>query len=198
MKFSAMTAGAALAFGVVLAGGAAQADTLYTLAAPTGALATPGFIDAVFLAGPGAGSVSFQIQGYATLDGENCCTDTFTLSLNSVALLSGSWGLGGGGGDALYFSPAGSTVNVVNGVGGTVTITAPLTFVNGSNTLRFAYSGGSQGLGDEGWGLNSVVVTGSAVQASVPEPATWAMMLIGFGALGVSARRMRRVQALAG
>ena len=30
------------------------------------------------------------------------------------------------------------------------------------------------------------------VSAAVPEPATWAMMLLGFGAIGVSARRRRK------
>ncbi len=32
--------------------------------------------------------------------------------------------------------------------------------------------------------------------AAVPEPATWAMMLIGFGAMGISMRRRRRVNTL--
>ena len=34
------------------------------------------------------------------------------------------------------------------------------------------------------------------VQAAVPEPATWAMMLIGFGAMGVALRRRRPAPAL--
>lgn len=33
--------------------------------------------------------------------------------------------------------------------------------------------------------------------AAVPEPATWAMMLLGFGAIGASMRRRRRVTAIA-
>lgn len=36
----------------------------------------------------------------------------------------------------------------------------------------------------------------TAVTAGVPEPATWAMMLIGFGAIGVALRRRRRTSAL--
>ena len=36
-----------------------------------------------------------------------------------------------------------------------------------------------------------------AVTAAVPEPATWAMMLVGFGAMGVSLRRRRKPTMLA-
>lgn len=36
-----------------------------------------------------------------------------------------------------------------------------------------------------------------AVTAAVPEPATWAMMLVGFGAMGVSLRRRRKPTAIA-
>ena len=42
--------------------------------------------------------------------------------------------------------------------------------------------------------LDNVSVT--AVNGAVPEPATWAMMLMGFGAMGVSLRRRRRTQTL--
>jgi hypothetical protein len=43
-------------------------------------------------------------------------------------------------------------------------------------------------------GLNTGLVTASAtaVTAAVPEPATWAMMILGFGAIGSAIRRMRR------
>lgn len=35
------------------------------------------------------------------------------------------------------------------------------------------------------------------VQSGVPEPSTWAMLLLGFGAIGFSLRRVRRVRAAA-
>ena len=44
------------------------------------------------------------------------------------------------------------------------------------------------------FGLDNVSVT--AVNGAVPEPATWAMMLVGFGAVGVSLRRRRRTNTL--
>ena len=40
-------------------------------------------------------------------------------------------------------------------------------------------------------GQNSLEVDNLGVVAAVPEPATWAMMLVGFGAMGVSMRRRR-------
>ncbi|MEO8142341.1 MAG: PEPxxWA-CTERM sorting domain-containing protein [Sphingomicrobium sp.] len=46
-----------------------------------------------------------------------------------------------------------------------------------------------------GYGQNGIaIVNFSVVQnAAVPEPATWAMMLIGFGGIGASLRRRKRV-----
>ena len=40
------------------------------------------------------------------------------------------------------------------------------------------------------WHLDDVSVTGD--RAPVPEPATWAMMLLGFGGIGLAMRRRRR------
>ncbi|MEO8454836.1 MAG: PEPxxWA-CTERM sorting domain-containing protein [Sphingomicrobium sp.] len=46
--------------------------------------------------------------------------------------------------------------------------------------------------------LNELQLEGSISNvASVPEPATWAMMLVGFGATGFALRRKRRKDALA-
>lgn len=44
---------------------------------------------------------------------------------------------------------------------------------------------------DDGFKLKSIVVN-----TAVPEPSTWAMMLVGFGAVGYSMRRGRRAKAL--
>jgi hypothetical protein len=38
----------------------------------------------------------------------------------------------------------------------------------------------------------------SFTAAAVPEPATWGMMLIGFAAIGIGARRNRRTAVVAG
>jgi len=52
------------------------------------------------------------------------------------------------------------------------------------------------------WGTNpgpegtfgNVLIGGLTLTESVPEPATWAMMLLGFGAMGVAFRRRRRTK----
>ena len=57
-----------------------------------------------------------------------------------------------------------------------------------NNTYRIALTSGGQT-------LTAFAQIGTGAPA-VPEPATWAMMLIGFGAMGVSLRRRRRTSNL--
>lgn len=51
--------------------------------------------------------------------------------------------------------------------------------------------------GSPGFDVVNVQVLPGSIGSPVPEPATWAMMLLGFGAMGVSMRRRRRDLALA-
>ena len=60
---------------------------------------------------------------------------------------------------------------------------------NINNTYRIDLSAG-------GNTVTSFAQLGTGAVAAVPEPATWAMMLIGFGAMGVSLRRRRRTSNL--
>jgi hypothetical protein len=60
----------------------------------------------------------------------------------------------------------------------------------GPQTIDFRYRG--LGITAADFGVDRVFVT-----AAVPEPGTWAMMLLGFGAIGASMRRRRRVSAIA-
>jgi hypothetical protein len=71
---------------------------------------------------------------------------------------------------------------------------------NGSFSLTFASSPSNISLGDFVVRYQSLAGAGNAGSgvgvsvAAVPEPATWAMMLLGFGAMGVSLRRRRRAE----
>ena len=60
------------------------------------------------------------------------------------------------------------------------------TSVSGAWTLTIADQVGADVGNLRSWDLSL-----SSIPGSVPEPATWAMMLIGFGAIGVSMRRRR-------
>ncbi len=160
-----------------------------------------GSVDAVFSSpAAGSGNLSFQLGGYASLDGVNCCTDVFSLSVNGSVVFEGSFNMGGGGVNTVWTSPVGASVLVttfgasddphnstqVTWAGGITDISLPIALHAGSNTVTFAYGGGLQGLGDEGWKVNAVAVT-----APVPEPETYAMMLAGLGMLGAVARRRK-------
>jgi hypothetical protein len=52
-------------------------------------------------------------------------------------------------------------------------------------------------LGTNGTSFGNVLLSGFAVTPSVPEPATWAMMLLGFGGIGFAMRRNRKSVGLA-
>ncbi|HSW07936.1 PEP-CTERM sorting domain-containing protein [Aquabacterium sp.] len=187
---------AALAALLSAAGPAAMADTLYSAGA-TGALATPDAAPAAsFSALAGAGSLSLQLQGYATLDGDHFYIDILHITLNGTEVFTATFDLGGGGLDRVLLSPLGATA-VKDSSTHTVDIVVPLSLAGGSNTLVIAYDSptsfesvgraGPQGLDDEGWGLNSVTVTGA-----VPEPATALLMFGGLGLVGWLARRRSR------
>jgi len=205
MMIKSLLAGAVI--GVIgFAAVSAQAGVVYSNLPATAEMDTqaPAVVDGAFTDKAGPATLSFTIDGYASLDGQNSYEDDFTLSQNGAAILVGTFNLGGGGGDVLYLSPAGTKATNVDGyvpsdisfAGGTENLVVPIT-LTGSDTLSFSYTSlsgngyaGFQGLGDEGWGIQDVVV-------SVPEPATWAMMLVGFGGLGATLRRARAKQAVA-
>jgi len=142
-----------------------------------------------FSASGGAATLTFELVGYNTIDGwNNCCTDIFTLSVNSNSTIVGSYCLnggcgGGGGGSNLTLSSPASTSVVVNTPAKTVDFIVPINLINGTNTITFAYQSpysynggaygnltnlaGPQGLSDEGWGINSASVTTTPVPAAI-------------------------------
>jgi hypothetical protein len=176
---------------------AASAGT-YLTAGATGEIGTPGTQAYVFNAASAIGTIDFNLIGYRTLDGVDCCTDTLTVDLNGVTLLQVAFNLGGGGTSTVFTgSPTitnytSGSPDVYNGtaLGGSVDVgLSGVTFLAGSNTLTFTYSGADQGIADEAWGLGSVSA------GAVPEPASWTMLITGFGLVGFAARRRRSVIA---
>ncbi|WP_394647476.1 PEPxxWA-CTERM sorting domain-containing protein [uncultured Sphingomonas sp.] len=70
----------------------------------------------------------------------------------------------------------------------------------GLSSVRFTSTGGSRASGLRADGTQFVLDNlrvNEAVTAAVPEPATWGMMILGFGAIGAAARRRRARGTLA-
>jgi len=214
LRASEMTLRMKLAASVVaiatLTAAGAQASTLFSAPGVDTQQVTNTDYSVAFNAIAGAANLSFVLDGYASLDGQNWYEDDFTLSLNNVAILSGTFNLGGGGNDVVFFQPTGSTIDNVSGngtdvtwAGGHVNITSPLNLIAGLNTLTFGYTAlnqdhaGWQDWGDEHWGVSDITVTRADIQpdiggGAVPEPATWGLMLVGFASLGSMLRRARQ------
>lgn len=184
----------------------AHAATLYSNAGPTGPVASPGSFSFSAVSGGTAGALDFTLNGYISLDGVNYYEDDFTLALNGTPILALSYDLGGGGGNAVFTNLYGATItggSFGGFAGGALNISiASLPLLVGNNSFVFSYdspSGGGlggggfagpQGTYDEAWGLSNIKLTGR--EGAVPEPATWAMMLAGFGAVGFAMRRRRQ------
>jgi hypothetical protein len=189
----------------VLGAGVASAAPLYSLAS-TPEMASPAAFDASFSsAAAGQGLLSFSLVGFNSLDGDNAYIDVFTLSVNGAQVLSGTFNMSGGGTSYLISSVAGTVSNTVtntcdgcgspNYLGGTTSISVPISLVAGANSLSFSYDSpstfagtprnGVQSITDESWALRDVTV------AAVPEPETYAMLLAGLGMLGAITRRKR-------
>lgn len=112
-----------------------------------------------------------------TTSGNGTLTSIFSnTSLGSVNLFSGSLPAQNG-----YQSSA-----MFNGLSSTLAVGDTIDFVVNSNNGDLSFDGTL---------LSASLTTPDAVGA-VPEPSTWAMMLIGFGAIGASMRRRRRVSAI--
>jgi hypothetical protein len=202
MRFPFNLAFAGLAYASLLAS-SAHASVVY--AGPSPAMATDQSFSLNFNSGAPTTVLSFILDGYLSLDGQNFYEDDFSLKLNTKLIFLGTFNLGGGSNSGsqanVYSNSFGATLSNPTNNGTAISFAGGKEVFNftdlpvniGSNILTFAYTSlsdadhaGFQGLGDEGWGVEQV-----AISAAVPEPTTWAMMILGFAGIGFMAYRRR-------
>ncbi len=180
-----------------------QAATLFS-GGSTGPLATPDSFGFTAASGATTGVLSFTIDGFNSLDGVNFYEDDFTLSLKRLGdppaglrsgrrrqqrhLLQPRWrdSVGSLRGRRSLGDRYRHCVAAVAG-----RRKQPALFYDSPLGDALGATGGHagpQGIGDEAWGLSNISLTGQAITA-VPEPASWALMIGGFGLLGAVMRR---------
>lgn len=136
--------------------------------------------------GVGGGHYSFSFDAY-----DVCCNASFGNSFNAASLLSFGYALNGGATNGAAFLDTSTSAYLVDAatrhyhVNGSFNLAGP-----GALTVSLMNSAGAPGGND--FAIDNIVVAGG-----VPEPASWALMVIGFGGLGamLRANRRRSVQA---
>jgi PEP-CTERM motif len=185
-------------FGAAQASAADSTTTLFQLPTATAGLESPAAVTSSFDASAGAGWLSFQVQGYKTLDGDNYYVDILNLTVNGTPLFAGTWDMGGGGANRILLNPLEALVSY-DANAHTVDVSLSVSLLDGSNTVSIAYDSptsfegngraGFQGLGDEAWGLNALTVSGIA---PVPEPSAATLLLAGLAVMGLRQRVVKR------
>jgi hypothetical protein len=124
--------------------------------------------------------------------------DRVVVQLNGVDIAAA--GIFGPGAGTFIYTPGGSQVPYTFLANGAQSISVSGPFNAGSNTITLIVNNTNNGIfGGFTQGPSSLFFTGviSQVGGGVPEPATWALTLTGFGLAGAALRRRRSVAAAA-
>lgn len=120
-------------------------------------------------------------------DGNDILNATFSNRTNVDQSYSDATPLGGGSFAGLTDSDAYGTLGYGDFYGSDSTYSLTFTFAHSASTLNLSFEGVNlQGVGDESWGIDNVVVQMDAV----PEPAS--LTALGLGVLALSRRRSRK------
>lgn len=169
-----------------LAAGSSMANAAVVVSTPTNAVYTPptsgGLLGQVAAGSSSNDTFNFTVSGSDTLfSGQLSNTSVLPSGLGNIDFsnirLDGVAGL-----FSLVTAPSGAPETWAccqPGGNGAILLTA------GNHTLTFTATNTSSMLGTYSGSFNFAV-------APVPEPATWAMMLLGFGGIGFAMRRGRR------
>lgn len=121
-------------------------------------------------------------SGLASASFDTILGSTYTVNFDYAAL--------GGGSEPLTFTVAGESFTF-NPVANNAIVFTPGSFT-------FTGTGGAASLVVTSGGLNSVdaIVDNISVTGAVPEPATWALFILGFGVIGGALRRSKPTRAV--
>lgn len=148
----------------------------------------------------GSGVLEFDLLLFRTMDGVNEYTDLFSLVINGSTRYQAAFGtIAGGGVDTVVLNPDGATFSRtdIDAFSGVRRISIGFAAISGVNTFQFSYPN-LQSFQDEAWGLDNVSFTarvGPPPTGAIPEPATWALIILGFGAVGAALRQKGPAQA---
>ena len=183
---------------LALAGGNGVVDTHYVIASST----SPGFAgqQAVTYYNPAyapddANSRWISLSGTGT-PGSNTTRYRTTFSLAGLnaatASISGTWGADNSG--TIFLNGVGTGITVASF--GTLTAfnIAPGFFVAGLNTLEFEITDSGA---PTAFRVDDLRGSADPLAGAVPEPASWAMMMLGFGLVGSALRMRRQVSVIA-
>lgn len=131
-------------------------------------------------------------SGTATIDGL-----TFQYSLDATQLDNGTWTTFAG----LNYTPTNNTnAGAIDGNVFSTAVAGVITGLSIADGARFGFrwvdvdtTGSDHGIGVDNLSIGSTLVP---VPGGVPEPSTWALLILGFGTVGASLRR-RRTHAFA-
>jgi hypothetical protein len=194
-----MIAKALLASALALASVPASAATFYTDGATnfTGQYRGVGSFTHSWTDTAGPETISFDLFGANSVDGDNTYKDVFTIAVNGTNVFSGSFSMSGGGANVVTQNDLGwawSTATNPGGFfqGGVTSISGLVTLIAGLNTFTVTFTQpgpdnfDGQPTGDESWALNDLVV------APVPVPPALPLLAVGLMGLGLVASRKRK------
>ena len=135
-------------------------------------------------AGLVSGNILRSFAGWLSEDGDPSFTINFTTSINAFSAAFAGVTTGA---DVTLYAYNGATL--IGTTSGTGTGQFILSFAAPTIT-RIAVRPGTF---NDWVGVDNINFTPNVAVGAIPEPASWAMMLVGFGAMGVVVRRAKRV-----
>lgn len=137
-------------------------------------------------------TLTFDFYAINSLDGT---PDNFIVKINGVTV--GDWWHHHDGNTTNPFAKTATSHLGYAFYGPDRTYGISFNIANGASTTIEFIGSTDQPSFDEGFGVDNIVLSGNTITGGIPEPSTWAMMILGFGAAGAAMRRRRDASALA-